>query len=316
MTQPIRIATRASKLALWQAERVRQSLLSQDPKRSVELVTVQTRGDIDRDRPLVAIGTIGLFTKEIQRAVLSGEADAAVHSLKDLPTEPVDGLCLAAVPPRGPVHDVFLSPRFHTLEALPPHAMVATGSLRRRAQLLRYRRDLEIVDIRGNVETRIGKLCDAGPAGLVLAAAGVQRLGLEAEVTQQLSLEVMLPAVGQGALAVECRDDAADLASLLRQINDPPTRAAVEAERAFLRRLGGGCHVPIAALAEIANGVLSLRGTVLDPDGRQCFSERLSGPSTDSVLIGARLAELLLERGAAAVLGQMDANGVSSQQDC
>lgn len=298
MNRIIRIATRASRLALWQANHVKQLLQDAHAGLQVELVEVVSTGDVVRDRPLFEIGGVGVFTKEVQEAVLAKTADLAVHSLKDLPTQSHPDLVLACVPARETVADALLSPRYGTLDDLPERAAVATSSLRRRAQLLRYRPDLQLVDIRGNVETRIGKL-DAGDCdGLVLAAAGLSRLGLAGRATQLIPHDIMLPAVSQGALGLECRADDTPLQELLAVLEDTNARAAVEAERACLRVLQGGCHVPVAAYAQVAEGQLHLRGRVLSPDGQQSIDGDVSGNAEQASQLGEQLAQLLIQRGA------------------
>ena len=246
LKRTIRIATRGSKLALWQAEFVRDQLKRSSPDSTIELVTITSSGDVVLDRPLYAVGGVGIFTKEIQEAVLDGRADIAVHSLKDLPTVPHPALCLAAVPSRGDVGDAFLSPRHTTFQSLPKGARVATSSLRRQAQLLRHRPDLTIESIRGNVETRILKMHEEGLDGLVLAVAGVKRLGLTREIREILSEDLMLPAVGQGALGIECRLSDEEIRGVLAPLEDSHTRDRVDAERSFLRTVQGGCQVPVS----------------------------------------------------------------------
>jgi hydroxymethylbilane synthase len=268
----------------------------------VELVEIQTTGDQVRDRPLSQMGGIGVFTKEIQRALLMGTVDVAVHSLKDLPTIPVDGLVLAAVPPRGPVGDVFVSRRHRTFDALPTGAVVATGSLRRRAQVLYRRPDLRLVDIRGNVETRLRKLADQDIDALLLARAGLERLGLGDAITENLYPSWMLPAVGQGALGLECRSDDHATHSLLQYLDDVPTRRAAESERSLMRGLGGGCLVPVGVETTVAGDALTLHGAVFEPDGKARVDAELTGSVQMADELGARVAAELLSRGAAALL--------------
>jgi hydroxymethylbilane synthase len=299
---PLRIGTRGSPLALWQANHVAERLRPLAGSRLVELVRIQTAGDRISDLPLSQIGGDGLFTKEIQRALLGGAADVAVHSLKDLPTLPVEGLVLAAVPPRGPAGDALISRRHAAFDHLPPGATVGTSSLRRRAQLLHRRPDLCLVDMRGNVETRLRKLDQQGLDALVLAQAGLERLGLGAAVTEILDPDWMLPAVGQGALGLECRADDREARTLLEDLNDLPTRQAVLAERALLRALGGGCLVPVGAAAVVDGSSLTLRGAVLAPDGRERVDGRTAGPAAEAEALGQRLAEDLLARGARRLL--------------
>lgn len=292
----VRIGTRSSPLALWQARHVAELLRP----REVELVLIETQGDRVRDLALSQIGGDGLFTKEIQNALLDGRADVAVHSLKDLPTTHMPELVLAAVPARGPVGDVFVSRQHPCFEDLPRGATVATSSLRRRSQLLYRRPDLRVENLRGNVETRLQKLAEQGLDAIILAEAGLHRLGLERHITEILTW--MLPAVGQGALGLECRADDPTTLAALKPLNDAPTRAAVIAERAFLRALGGGCLVPIGALAEVNGESLSLRGVVLPVEGASRVYGEASGEARDAEVVGERLARQLLGQGARELL--------------
>jgi hydroxymethylbilane synthase len=302
MNRPVRIGTRGSPLALWQARHVADRLRRADPGKPVELVEIQTSGDVVRNVPLNQLGGDGAFTKEIQRAVQAGAVDVAVHSLKDLPTFAVDNLVLAAVPPRGPVGDVLVSRRHRAFADLPREAVVATSSLRRRAQMLYRRPDLRLVDIRGNVETRLRKLAEQDLDGLILAQAGLERLGLAGQITEILDPSWMLPAVGQGALGLECRADDPATRALLEQVDDPPTRLAVLAERGLLRGLGGGCQVPVGAVTVVRDQELSLRGVVIHPDGSRRVEGQVAGPLAQAVALGQRLAEDLLARGARQLL--------------
>jgi hydroxymethylbilane synthase len=297
----LRIGTRGSPLALWQANHVAGRLRPLAAPRGVELVEIQTEGDV-RSGPLAQIGGEGLFTKEIQRALLDGRVDVAVHSLKDLPTAPVHGLTLAAVPARGPTGDALVSRRHAGFGALPAGAVVATSSLRRRAQVLHRRPDLRLVDIRGNVETRLRKLDEQGLDALVLAQAGLERLGLGARITEMLDPSWMLPAVGQGALGLECRADDLATRELLGRLDDAATRQAVLAERAFLRTMGGGCQVPMGAAAVVSGPTLTLRAVVLRADGGARIDAELSGPADAAEVLGARVARQLLDGGAANLL--------------
>jgi hydroxymethylbilane synthase len=302
MTPPLRIGTRGSRLALWQANHIAGRLRPFAGVRPVELVEISTAGDIVQDLPLSQIGGDGLFTKAIQEALLAQAVDVAVHSLKDLPTLPVAGLVLAAVPARAATGDAFVSGGRVRFDDLPTGAIVATSSLRRRAQALYRRPDLRIVNIRGNVETRLRKSKEGLCNGLIVAQAGLERLGLNAVITEILDADWMLPAVGQGALGLECRVDDANTRDLVRQLDDPLAHQSVLAERAFLRSLGGGCLVPIGASTRIEAGLLTLRGAVLRPDG----SERVEGTQAGSLelaeQIGSQLAAQLLERGARELL--------------
>ena len=298
--RPLRIGTRGSKLARWQAEWVAARL--QELEQQVELVEVKTVGDRDQHGAIEAIGTLGVFTKEIQRALLDNDVDIAVHSLKDLPTEPVEGIVLAATPPRESVYDALVSNDFASVDELPTNARVGTGSLRRQAQMRFLRPDLELRDIRGNVDTRIAKL-DAGQfEAIVLAEAGLRRLGLADRIRERLTPDRMLPAVGQGALGIECRtDDRAVLATLAR-INDADTFAAVTAERALLAGLQGGCLAAIGAWGRIEASQLVLSAVVLSPDGRERLFYEDRATTSDAVDLGVRVADVLRDQGAANLL--------------
>jgi hydroxymethylbilane synthase len=299
MARTLRLGTRGSPLALWQANHVAALLRPLVP---VELVPIETTGDQIRDRPLSQIGGEGLFTKEIQRAVLEDRCDVAVHSLKDLPTIVVEGLLLGAVPPRGPTGDALVSLQHRSFGVLPQGATVASSSLRRRAQLKYRRPDLHLVDVRGNVETRLRKLADNQWDAIVLAQAGLERLGLAASITEILDPQWMLPAVGQGALGLECRSDDSCARLLLEQLDDTATSAAVRAERALLRALGGGCLVPIGAATSVEGDSLTLRGVVLPPDGSRRVAGAVTGPLADAESLGQRLARDLLAQGAGELL--------------
>ena len=263
----LRLGTRASKLARWQADWVAAQLA--DLGADVELVLITTTGDQDQTGPIENLSGQGVFTKEIQRALLENQIDLAVHSLKDLSTQSVPGLTLAAVPPRGPVADALISRNRLTLDKLPAGAIVGTGSLRRRTQLLHARPDLKITDIRGNVDTRLAKL-DAGDYdAIILAVAGLERLALTDRITEAISKNIMLPAVGQGALAIETRDADEATLSLVQPLDDPATHASVHAERALLKDLEGGCLAPIAAWAHVEGDRLTLTARVTSIDGRK-----------------------------------------------
>lgn len=299
---PLRIGTRGSPLALWQAHYVADHLRALAAPRAVELIEIETSGDRIRDAALTQIGGDGVFTKEIQRALLAGSVDVAVHSLKDLPTTFIAGLTLAAVPERGPSGDAFISQKHRHFDELPPGAVVGTSSLRRRSQALHRRPDLNLINLRGNVETRLRKLAEQNLDAIILAEAGLRRLGLESAITELLDPQWMLPAVGQGALGLECRADDAATLGLLERLNHTPTRQAVLAERALLRGLGGGCLVPIGASARVEGSELSLRGAVLSGDGRQRIAAEHSGAAAEAESVGQQLAEMLLGSGARALL--------------
>ena len=295
----LRLGTRASALARWQAEWVTARL--RELEVDVVLVPITTSGD----RQLGPIGTTtapGLFTKELQHALLDRRIDLAVHSLKDLPTEEVPGLCLAAVPQRAPVGDALVCRGPGSLETLPQAAVVGTGSLRRRAQLLPVRPDLQIRGIRGNLDTRLRKLDDREYDAIVLAEAGLRRLGLANRITQALPLETVLPAVGQGALGLECRSDHRAVRDVLERLDHAPTHASVLAERAMLAALRGGCLAPIAAWGLVRNGVLQLTGRVVAPDGTQVLEANRTGTLDDPAQLGRQVAEELSARGAAELI--------------
>jgi hydroxymethylbilane synthase len=293
----VRIGTRGSALALWQAHSVRDLLLRAWPTLAVNIVILKTQGDATLDTPLPQIGGKGVFTAELEAALHSGIIDLAVHSLKDLPTDERAGLIIGAIPERANPHDALVSRGGHTLETLPARASVGTSSRRRAAQLLVARPDLRLLDIRGNVDTRLRKAMAAdGPYdAIVLALAGLDRLGRGDEISQQLPLEAMLPAPGQGALAVQCRDDAASH-ELLVPLTHRGTTLAVTAERAFLAALGGGCAVPVAAYAEVRHRRLTLQGRVTAPDGSRQIDVSLEGAASlkGAVALGRQLAALAL----------------------
>lgn len=296
MAPTIMIGTRGSLLARWQSEWVLTALRANWPDLSSQQRLFTTSGDRQLDKPLPAIGGKGLFTEELEHALLAGEIDVAVHSLKDLPVAVTPGLALGAICERADARDVLICPSGAQLLHLPPGARVGTSSVRRSAQLRLARPDLAILPLRGNVDTRLRKAQQGDFDAIVLAAAGVRRLGLEAAITEYLAFDVMLPAPGQGALAVQCRaSDDATLA-LLAPLNHAPTRAAVEAERAFLSHLGGGCAAPIAAYAECSGAVLTLTGLAAAVDG--LASVRVTGEGTDPHALGEVLARQALADGA------------------
>jgi hydroxymethylbilane synthase len=302
----LRIATRASALALWQAHYVAARIAAAAPGTTVELVRVTTTGDRDQAGALRDFGGLGVFTREVQKAVLDRRADLAVHSLKDLPTESAAGLCLAAVPEREETADALIVPAANplacALDQLPQGARVGTGSLRRRAQLLHLRPDLVLDEVRGNVETRISRL-DAGQFdALVLAVAGLKRLGLERRISARLAPPVLFAAAGQGALGIECREGDTPVRELLLRIEDSLARARVTAERALLARLRAGCHAPVGTATEGEGGTLSLDAVVLSADGRQRISARETAALTDAAGLGTRVADRLLELGAQALI--------------
>jgi hydroxymethylbilane synthase len=297
---PLRIGTRGSPMALRQTELVRDRLAAAHPglvaPEAVEIVTIRTTGDRVQDRRLAEIGGKGLFAKEIDEALLDRRVDLAVHSLKDLETRLPDGVQIACVLPRDDPRDAFLSRKSARLMELPEGAVVGTASLRRQAQLLRHRPDLKIVPLRGNANTRIRKLEVGEVDATLLALCGLQRIGLAHLATELLPLEIMLPAVGQGALAVECRAGDEVVRQLLGPLDDPPSAACAAAERAMLAVLDGSCHTPIAGFAEIADGRLTIAGLLLTPNGSAEIRAEGAGDIADAAAIGAALGEELRRR--------------------
>ncbi|MFM7315309.1 MAG: hydroxymethylbilane synthase [bacterium] len=299
----LRIGTRSSPLALWQAEHVRSMLLEHHAGLEVELVHISTIGDRDRNSPLAAVGGMGLFTKEIQRALQDKHVDIAVHSLKDLPTAQPVGLVLGAIPEREEVADALISPKFKTINNLPVGARVGTSSLRRKAQLLHDRPDLVVEPVRGNVETRMNRALQGDMDAVILATAGLNRLGFAGNITEVLGPPCFLPAVGQGALGVECRADDAQVLALLDPLNHWPTRASVLAERHLLRLLEGGCMIPLSAWGRVDDsGQLALAGRVFTLDGSRMAEAEAVGELSAPEDLGKVVAGLLLERDAAAIL--------------
>lgn len=298
------VGTRASPLAVAQAKWVMSCLSQLHPELEIRLQTVKTSGDILHDVSLLRIGGKGVFVKEIEGALLAGEIDLAVHSFKDLPTDLPHGLVIAAVPVREDPRDALVSASGVELTDLPTGAVVGTGSLRRRAQLLAARSDLEVRDIRGNVETRLRKVRAGEYDAVVVAAAGVRRLGLASAITQCLPVEIMMPAVGQGALAVEIREDDQQMATLVKSINDPATEASTRAERALLAAFGGGCAVPIAAQGAVEGERLLLKGLVASLDGQRLLRDEAAGADSDPEALGEMLAQRLLSRGAGEIIAE------------
>lgn len=305
---PIRIATRRSALALWQAEHVASRLRAAHPQLEVSLVPVVTQGDRIQDRPLAAIGGKGLFIKELEVAMASGEADIAVHSMKDVPADLPAGFVIGAVLERADPRDAFVSARYPGFAALPMGARVGTSSPRRRCLVRALRPDLEVLELRGNVDTRLKRALQGDFDAIVLAAAGLTRLGLAARITEYVDAKQLLPAVGQGVIGIECRDEPGLLARL-SPLEHAPTRYRLEAERAFAARLGGSCQSPIAGFATLEGDTLGLEGLVGHPDGTRIFRGRRSGASRAAALIGTALAEELLSAGAAALLDELNAAG-------
>ncbi len=298
----LRIATRKSALALWQAEYVKAKLERHHPALTVELLPMSSRGDKILDVPLAKVGGKGLFVKELEHALLNNDADIAVHSMKDVPMEFPEGLGLGIICEREDPRDAFVSNHFSTLEQLPKDAIVGTSSLRRQCQLLAQRPDLDIRFLRGNVNTRLSKL-DAGEFdAIILASAGLIRLNMSERIKEALAPETCLPAGGQGAIGIECRNDDARIQRLLAPLHHQKTAECVTAERAMNQRLEGGCQVPIAAYAIHRNDNLWLRGQVGDPDGSQLICREIEGPSKQAQALGMQLAEALLDAGAGTIL--------------
>lgn len=292
------LATRGSKLALWQAHATRDLLSAMRPDFEVELLVVQSSGDKEQHADLVSLGLIGVFTAEIDHAVMSGEAQAGVHSLKDMTTSLPDGLMLASVLARGPAEDALISRDGKKLADLPAGARVATGSVRRVAMLKRLRPDVEVIGIRGNVDTRLAKL-EAGEAdALIMARAGLARLGLAGRITEVFDTQRFLPAVGQGIVGLTCRSDDEMTARALQGIGDPEAWAEALAERALLRGLHGGCNAPVGGHARAKENAISLEARVLSLDGREVLEGQLAGSIDEAALIGERLAAQLVARGA------------------
>ena len=305
----IRIATRKSPLALWQAQHVGEQLRNFHAGLGVELAPMSTQGDKLLDAPLAKVGGKGLFIKELEHALLAGRADIAVHSLKDVPVEIPAGLALPVFLARGDARDGLICNHHDSLTALPPGARVGTSSLRRQCQLLAARPDLDVVTVRGGVQTRLAKLDDGDFDALILAVAGLQRLGMEERVRQVLEPEVILPAVGQGVLGIECRQGDTRIETLIAALNDADTAAAVTAERAMNARLGGGCQVPIAGFAEIHAEELALRALVASVDGRTVLRAAGRVPRDQGRRLGRSVAEDLLSQGAGRILAEVYADG-------
>ncbi|MFW5930887.1 MAG: hydroxymethylbilane synthase [Desulfosalsimonas sp.] len=302
----IRIGTRGSKLALWQAGWVRDRILKNHPDTNIELEVIKTSGDKILDVPLAKVGGKGLFVKEIEEALLDGRIHMAVHSMKDMPGITPDGLCIAAVPERELPWDVLIAGAASSPEELPHGAKVGTSSLRRASQLLYFRPDCEILPLRGNIDTRIKKLSSENLDAVILAAAGVKRLGYMEYATANIDPEVILPAVGQGALCIEARENDEFVMTLLKEIHHHETACTVFTERAFLQRLEGGCQVPIAAFARMRDdNSLDLDGMVAETDGSIMIRDRITGPVDKPEALGAELAERLIKRGAGDIVKRL-----------
>lgn len=310
MRNHIKIGTRKSALALWQAEFIKNELQRLNPSITVELVHFNTKGDRILEKPLAEVGGKGLFTAELEAAMHAGDIDIAVHSLKDMPTELPQGLTLGAISKREVPYDALISPQYKTLDKLPKGARIGTSSLRRQAQLLHRRPDLKIEVIRGNVQTRLNKIETEGLDGVILAQAGLKRLGLDHQITQVFTADEMIPAVGQGALAIECRADDVEMLDMLSLIDDEPTRLAVEGERSFLNQLNGNCQVPMGVHGTIEKGQLILKALIASTDGKTVYEGELSGPATKSVMLGKNLAKALYEEGGKHIIEALVKEGI------
>ncbi|GAB2693710.1 hydroxymethylbilane synthase [Aliiglaciecola aliphaticivorans] len=294
----IKIATRKSALALWQAEFVKAELEKAHPHIAIELVPMTTKGDVILDTPLAKVGGKGLFIKELEVAMQKGEADIAVHSMKDVPVEFPEGFGLHAICQRENPLDAFVSNKYEDIVSLPKGAVVGTSSLRRQVQIKAYRPDIQVKDLRGNVNTRLAKLDDGQYDAIILASAGLIRLGMADRIRQEISSRVSLPAVGQGAVGIECRTEDAELVALLQPLNDPDTATRVVAERALNAKLQGGCQVPIGSFCEIVDNQLHLRGLVGSISGKQIIMADQYGDISEPEQLGNAVAEKLLEQGA------------------
>lgn len=300
------MGSRGSNLALWQSNHIADRLKAVFPEVDIVVEVFSTKGDQVLDKPLPEIGGKGVFTAELEAALREGRIDLAVHSLKDLPTEDADGLTIGAVSERATPNDALVCSKWKSLNDLPKGAKVGTSSLRRRAQLLARRPDIEVVDIRGNVETRIRKTTDGTCDAAVLAMAGLERVGLADAVAQVLAPHVMLPAAAQGALAVQAREDDADVLYMLAKVNDRQTALLTAAERALLHALGGGCHVPLGVLAIEERGTLQLNARVCSLDGKRVVETELEGKMSDAETIGEQAALYLLSNGAAEIIAELE----------
>ncbi|UJP02564.1 MAG: hydroxymethylbilane synthase [Nitrosomonas sp.] len=303
--QKIIIASRESLLAMWQAKFIQKRLGELYPQTEVSILGMTTRGDQILDQSLAKIGGKGLFIKELEQALEDGRADIAVHSMKDMPMNVPEGFALAAITEREDPRDAFVSIHYSGLDALPEGSVVGTSSLRRESQLRAQFPHLDVHPLRGNVQTRLRKLDEGQYAAIILAAAGLKRLGLSDRITALLSPEQSLPAVGQGALGIECRADRTDLVALMQPLHHQETAYCVEAERALSRVLGGSCQVPLGAFAEISNGILQLRGFVAQPDGKRIVSDALNGKPETGITMGQQLAQKLINKGAGEILATL-----------
>lgn len=302
----IRIATRKSPLALWQANFVKQQLLAAHPNLTVELIPMVTKGDILLDSPLSKIGGKGLFVKQLEQAILNNEADIAVHSIKDIPTEFPKGLILATICKRGDVRDAFISNNYSSIDELPDDAVIGTSSLRRQCQLRAKYPHLQIKDLRGNIGTRLAKLDNQEYDAIILASVGLKRLKLENRIKQYIDTDLILPAVGQGAIGIETRTDDKKILEILSVLDDKDSRICIQAERAMNKTLQGGCQVPIACYSQLYNDILTLQGFVGSVDGMQIIKSQLHGPASQTEQLGHNLAIQLLSLGADKILQELN----------
>jgi len=311
MRKLIKIGTRASLLAVTQSSWVKNQIEQQHPDTTVELVKIVTKGDKILDVPLAKVGGKGLFVKEIEDALLDKRVDLAVHSMKDVPAELPEGLQVAIVPEREIAQDAFISVKYKSVDELPQGAVIGTSSLRRKSQLACLRPDLQIKDLRGNLDTRLGKLDKGEYDAIILAGAGLNRLGLQDRITTLFTPDQMLPAIGQGSLGIELRIADSELLEGMQFLHHTTTATAVAAERAFLLRLEGGCQVPIGGFATLNGDTIKLTGLIASIDGTTILKEELSGPAADAAEIGVALADTLLAAGGKAILDEVYANEIS-----
>jgi hydroxymethylbilane synthase len=305
MASELNIGTRGSQLALFQANWVKDQLAQAHPDLRITLIKIKTTGDKIQDAPLAKIGGKGLFVKEIEEALLQKKIDLAVHSIKDVPTEFPKGLHLSVITKREDPRDVLISKDGKTLKDLPQHAKIGTSSLRRQAQLLHFRSDVELIPLRGNLDTRLKKLKTMNLDAIILALAGVKRLGFEERITEIIPPEISLPAIGQGALGIETRMDDKDVEGQIRFLNNQDSSIAITAERAFLKKLEGGCQVPIAAFARIFGATLHIDGLIGTIDGKRLIRHHSEGPIEEAESLGVELAEILLGKGAKEILDEV-----------
>lgn len=302
MAREIIVGTRDSALALWQTNWVVENLSKLNPEYSFRIVSMKTQGDKILDVALAKIGDKGLFTKELEVAMIDREIDLAVHSMKDLPTKLPDGLIIGAICQRVDPSDVLISNTYHSLDEMPQGAKIGTSSLRRCSQLLKYRPDIELVSLRGNLNTRMNKLERGNMDGIILAAAGVERLGWSDRIRQRIPFDISIPAVGQGSIGIEIRENDSEVYKVVQTLNDQDSETAILAERALMRKLEGGCQIPIGAIGQVDGEKLRLQGVVASLDGKTVLKSEVTGSVTDAEKLGIDLAEILLDMGADKIL--------------